>query len=186
RIWSPELRDVVLAHEIAHLTEQDPLRHLLARCALAVYWFHPLAWIAARQAAAAREQACDEAVLSLGTRRSEYARVLLELAESMRSPSAVAALPMVQRSLLENRVMTILHGDRPSSSSRRMLWPAMVIVAVTGGAAVAQPTAAMPQPAAPIAHEASAAASPGSSEIGHSIWPRVVSDASVAAATGPL
>src|SRR5688572_26501870 len=38
--WSDERRDVVLAHEIAHLASGDPLRHVLARVAVALYWFH--------------------------------------------------------------------------------------------------------------------------------------------------
>ena len=70
RSWSGERRDVVLAHEIVHLAGRDRLRHVAARLAVALYWFHPLAWIAARQAVVAREQACDEAVLALGTRPS--------------------------------------------------------------------------------------------------------------------
>jgi beta-lactamase regulating signal transducer with metallopeptidase domain len=77
--WDEEQRDVVLAHEIAHLARWDPLRHVIARLAVAWYWFLPLSWMAARQATAAREQACDETVLALGTRPSVYARVLVEL-----------------------------------------------------------------------------------------------------------
>ena len=118
--WDAERRDVVLAHELSHLAARDPQRHVLARLALALYWFHPLAWFAARQSTAAREAACDERVLSLGTRPSAYARVLLDLAESMqRSPAALATLPMVHKSSLEVRVMTILNGTvRPSSTFR--------------------------------------------------------------------
>jgi beta-lactamase regulating signal transducer with metallopeptidase domain len=35
--WSSEQRDSVLAHEIAHLVRQDPLRHVLTRLTLACY-----------------------------------------------------------------------------------------------------------------------------------------------------
>ena len=104
--WSLEHRILVLAHEIAHVAAHDPLRHLITRVALACYWFHPLAWIAAREAAIAREQACDETVLALGARPSAYARVLLDLAESMSARPPVrflGALPMVHRSNLETR-----------------------------------------------------------------------------------
>src|SRR5439155_6786288 len=95
RGWSVEQRDVVLAHELAHLAGRDPLRHIAARLAVAFYWFHPLVWMAARQATVAREQACDEAVLALGTRPSAYARVLLDLAASLRpAPAGLGALPM--------------------------------------------------------------------------------------------
>lgn len=118
--WNAERRDVVLAHELAHLAARDPQRHLLARLAVALYWFHPLAWFAARQATAAREAACDERVLALGTKPSAYARVLLDLADSMQArPRALVTLPMVHKSSLEVRVMTILNGTvRPSSTFR--------------------------------------------------------------------
>ncbi len=138
--WDAEQRDVVLAHELAHLAARDPQRHLVARAAMALYWFHPLAWLAARQAAAAREQACDEAVLMLGTRPSAYARVLLELAESMqRPPRALATLPMVHRSLLEARVMAILNGSRRPSASGRATIPMLAITAATIAIAAAAP-----------------------------------------------
>jgi beta-lactamase regulating signal transducer with metallopeptidase domain len=141
REWNAECRDVVLAHEIAHLAVRDPLRHVTARLAVACYWFHPLAWIAARQSTLAREQACDEAVLALGIRPSEYARVLLELADTM-TPSrrAAAALPMVERSLLETRLMAILdHSTRPSRL--RPIVPAVCAASLALILAAAQPAA---------------------------------------------
>jgi beta-lactamase regulating signal transducer with metallopeptidase domain len=140
RGWTGERRDVVLAHEIAHLAGHDPLRHVAVRLAVAFYWFHPLAWIAARQSAAAREQACDEVVLALGTRPSAYARVLLELAESMQ-PSAApfAALPMVERSHLETRVMAILNNDLRVAARPGMVIPAVAVAACTLVLASLQP-----------------------------------------------
>jgi beta-lactamase regulating signal transducer with metallopeptidase domain/predicted nucleic acid-binding Zn-ribbon protein len=141
RAWSAEHRDVVLAHEMAHLAGRDPLRHLVARLAVALYWFHPLAWIAAWKAMIAREQACDEAVLALGTRPSAYARVLLELAESMPVASpALGALPMIERSLLETRVMTILnHVARPATKRRVLIPGTGALVLTVFFVAAAQP-----------------------------------------------
>ena len=146
RAWSEEQRDLVLAHEIAHLAGHDPLRHVAARLAVALYWFHPLAWMAARQAAAAREQACDEAVLALGTRPSAYARVLLDLAESMQpSPAAFGALPMVQRSHLETRLMAILNDDVRAAGPRQRAARGLVIPAI--GVALCTLLLAAAQPA---------------------------------------
>jgi beta-lactamase regulating signal transducer with metallopeptidase domain len=151
RTWSAEQRDVVLAHEIAHLACRDPLRHLVARLAVAVYWFHPLAWIAARRAAMSREQACDEAVLALGTRPSTYARVLLDIAAAMPQPvPALGALPMVEHPLLERRLMTILSTDRRPSNGRWRRLPALGGAVLTLSIAAAHPAvpAASPEPAA--------------------------------------
>ena len=145
--WDAECRDVVLAHELSHLAARDPQRHLLARAALSLYWFHPLAWLAARDAAAAREQACDDAVLALGTRPSAYARVLVELAESLAAPPrALAALPMVHHSLLEARVMAILNCTTRRTAARRGLLPIAGITGLTLIVAAAAPGAAPVQP----------------------------------------
>lgn len=150
RTWTSERRDVVLAHEIAHLAARDPLRHLVTRLSLAVYWFHPLAWLAAREAAVAREQACDEAVLALGTRRSAYAQVLLDLAEAMQPAPAVAALPIVQRSLLENRLMAILDGSSRPATSRLVSMSVLGVAALTCSLAAMQPGS---QPLPPASQE---------------------------------
>ena len=145
--WDAERRDIVLAHEIAHLAGNDPLRQIVARVVLAIYWFHPLAWLAARQAEAAREQACDEAVIALGTRPSTYARVLLDFADGMPAASpAIAALPMIQRTLLEKRLMAILNNDARPRTRRLVMLPAIAVSALTLTVAAAQPAA----PAVPL------------------------------------
>ena len=142
--WTAEHRDLVLAHEMAHLAGHDPLRHLMTRLALACYWFHPLAWLAAREAHIAREQACDETVLALGARPSAYARLLLELAESARrTPQARlrGALPMVHRSHLEKRLMAILNIDiDPRPATRRfVVGPVIGVALLTLSVAAATP-----------------------------------------------
>ena len=145
--WDAERRDIVLAHEIAHLAGKDPLRQIVARVVLAIYWFHPLAWLAAREAEAAREQACDEAVIALGTRPSTYARLLLDFADAMPASSpAIAALPMIQRTLLEKRLMAILNNDARPRTRRLVMLPALAVTAFTLTVAAAQPAT----PAAPL------------------------------------
>jgi len=158
RDWSEERRQIVLAHEMAHLASRDPLRLLAARLALACYWFHPLAWLAARQSSIAREQACDEAVLALGIRPSVYAGTLLELAETMIAPPRVAAaLPMIHPSLLEKRLMAILDTERPARARRPLALAAcaaLVTLPIAASRPAARalmgpPSAAMGQPATP-------------------------------------
>lgn len=151
--WSADRRDVVLAHEIAHLARRDPLRVITARLAVALYWFHPLAWIAARQSGADLEEACDAAVLALGTRPSIYARLLLEFAESIHGPAPLAALPIVQRSLLERRLMAILRDERHTLTRMRLFLPALVTAIATVSIAAAQPVGRTPAPATPVAFQ---------------------------------
>ena len=108
--WSDERRRVVLLHELAHVRRGDVAAHLLARAALSLYWWNPLAWIAWREFLKERERATDDLVLNAGARASEYASHLLQVARSMQSSTAMgwAAVAMARRSQLEGRLLAIL------------------------------------------------------------------------------
>ena len=47
--WDAERRRVVLLHELAHVRRGDAGAHILARLALALHWWNPLAWLAWRE-----------------------------------------------------------------------------------------------------------------------------------------
>ena len=134
--WSEECRRVVLRHEFAHIQRNDWLFHTLSRIACAVYWLNPLAWIATRRLSIERERACDDAVISLGTKPSEYAKHLVDIAQSMTTMRSVpaVALTMARLSQLEGRIVDVL---RPTGkANRRAAWlgsigMAGLLVAVT-------------------------------------------------------
>jgi HEAT repeat protein/beta-lactamase regulating signal transducer with metallopeptidase domain len=115
--WTDERRQVVLLHELAHVKRRDCLTQALAQIACAVYWFNPLIWAAARQLRMERERACDDQVLDAGTKASDYADHLLDLARSFSSAScsSLAAVAIARRSQLEGRLLAILD---PSLSRR--------------------------------------------------------------------
>ena len=122
--WPPEKLRIVLLHELAHVKRRDCLTHLVAQAACALYWFNPLAWVAARRLRAERERACDDLVLAAGTRGSEYADQLLDIARVMhatRFPSVLAgaSLAMAHRSQLEGRLMAILDPSVPRRALTR-------------------------------------------------------------------
>jgi beta-lactamase regulating signal transducer with metallopeptidase domain len=112
--WTAERKRVVLLHELAHVARRDCLWQTLASLCCAAYWFHPGVWWAARQMRIEREQACDDRVLRAGTRASEYAGHLLEVARSFRPRplTAAAAVAMARRSQLEGRVLAVLDAAR--------------------------------------------------------------------------
>ncbi|MYA09457.1 MAG: M56 family metallopeptidase [Holophagales bacterium] len=130
--WSHARRRMVLAHELVHVRRRDALRQLSSRVVLAFYWFHPLSWVASRLAAARREEACDEEVLAVGTRPSEYAGHLLSLAGSRASSRAVLSLPLVRRAQLERRIRAILRPNRarPRASSSAATLAVAAVAAV--------------------------------------------------------
>jgi len=150
--WSEERRRVVLLHELAHVRRGDAATHLLARTALSLNWWNPLAWSAWREFLKDRERATDDLVLNTGARASDYASHLLEVARTMQSAPATAwaAVPMARRSQLEGRLLAILDsGVKRHAPGRLAALTAMVlaVAAVAPFAAMrAQPPA---QPAAP-------------------------------------
>ena len=123
--WTEDRLRIVLLHELAHVKRRDCLTHMLAQVACGLYWFNPLAWVAARRVRAERERACDDLVLAAGTPGPDYADQLLEIARVMRAgrfPSIVAgaSLAMAHRSQLEGRLMAILDPSVPRSGVSRM------------------------------------------------------------------
>ncbi len=126
--WSEDCLRTVLLHEMLHLARGDWPLQLLAQAACAVYWWNPLAWLAARHHAVERERSCDEAVVTCGTAPGDYATHLLEVASFFKSRDAgpLVSLSMVRRGQLEGRVMRILsqdparRGHRRSSGGRRL------------------------------------------------------------------
>src|SRR5204862_1380481 len=64
--WSDDALSVAIGHELAHGTRHDVAWQLVARVACAIYWFHPLAYLAAWRMRGEREAACDDVVLAAG------------------------------------------------------------------------------------------------------------------------
>jgi uncharacterized protein (TIGR03435 family) len=110
RSWPDVRLDAVLIHELAHVERLDIVAHVAGRIAVALFWWHPLMWIALDRASLEREKACDDVVLGCGASPSGYAADLLYLAQVLRSAAAPApmALPVVRRSHLERRIAAIL------------------------------------------------------------------------------
>jgi beta-lactamase regulating signal transducer with metallopeptidase domain len=143
--WDDERRTVVLAHELAHVRRWDTATQWIAHLALAVFWFHPLVWTAARRMREERERACDDAVLALGTRPVRYADHLLDIVRSLgQSEGPAAALAMARRSQFEGRLLAILDGATPRGGVSRGLGLAALAVAAVAVVPLAALRAAEP------------------------------------------
>src|SRR6266550_890142 len=146
--WTPARRRDVLLHELAHVKRHDFLIHLIARIACAVYWFHPLVWLAATRLREERERACDDHVLRAGATPSEYASHLLEIARGLRAARAtsLASVAMARPAQLSTRLIAVLdtrrRRDRLSARAALPAWLAAIAVVVPLAAAaprVAEP-----------------------------------------------
>ena len=121
--WSEERLRVVLAHELTHIDRHDWLTQIVAQFSACVYWFHPLAWYALGQLRSERELACDDGVLRMGYRGSEYAQHLVDVARAVRThtDSLAASVPMATRSQLESRIRAILNPAKNRGSVTTMM-----------------------------------------------------------------
>jgi TonB family protein len=105
--WDVEDLNRAIVHELEHVRRCDWLSHCLARAVCAVYWFHPLVWIAWRQLVLEAERSCDDAVL----RRSEataYADQLVGIAQRLSATAKSPLLAMANRADLSARVGALL------------------------------------------------------------------------------
>lgn len=111
RGWDDANLDSVIAHEMSHVARGDALTQRLSLLYRAVFWFSPLAWWLDRQLANLAEQASDEAALSGGADRNQYARTLLAFFEALQAtPGRVwwQGVSIVQQGQAERRLETIL------------------------------------------------------------------------------
>ena len=148
--WTAERRRDVLLHELAHVKRHDFLIQLVARIACAVYWFHPLVWLAATRLREERERACDDQVLRAGATPSAYATHLLEIARGLRAARAtsLASVAMARPAQLATRLIDVLDARRSRDTlSARSAVPAWIAaIAVVVPLAAAAPRIAEPAP----------------------------------------
>ena len=149
--WQSTRRTVVLRHELAHVKRADVATQLLAQGACAVYWFNPVVWLAAFRLRVEREQACDDAVLGLGSRASDYANHLLDIARECRAPGLAvsAAVAIARPSQLERRMRAILDPTvrRAAERSTAVLAAVFLTGAVLAVSAVTPTVESLPGPA---------------------------------------
>ena len=123
-------RELVLAHECAHITAGDHIIKPLGWLLLAAHWYNPLVWLAYALFCRDIELACDERVvrgLSLSD-RADYSQALLDLS---RPRGGVRACPLAfGESSVKGRVKSVLSYKKPA------FWLVLLAVVVCVGAAV--------------------------------------------------
>jgi TonB family protein len=117
--WPEDRRSMVLSHELAHISRHDWFLQICAELTRAIYWFHPLVWLAAARLRQESEGACDDAVLLSGVAPSNYASQLLDLARTLETSGRASstALAIARPSNLERRFAAMLN---PSVNRSRL------------------------------------------------------------------
>lgn len=146
REWDDWKLNAVMAHEISHVSRRDALVQFVCLLHRAIFWFSPLAWWLDRRLATLAEEASDEAALSGGADRNDYAKTLLAFFESLqRSPGRVwwQGVSMAQQGQAEQRLEKIL-AFRGSINMKTSLVVSLIIVSVPAVYLVASARPASP------------------------------------------
>lgn len=136
--WPAEKRAAVILHERAHIERRDWMWHIFAQMVTAVFWFHPLVWLAATRLRDEAERAADDRVLARGIQAADYAGRLVEVARQVRQNSVLCESPanaaianagvaMVRQPILTARIGAILD---PARSRTRAGWRLQTMIAM--------------------------------------------------------
>jgi beta-lactamase regulating signal transducer with metallopeptidase domain len=146
--WSAADLQRALTHELEHVRRSDWAVHVLGRLVCAVYWFHPLVWLAGRQLSLEAERAADDAVVA-SSESTDYAEQLVVLAQRMSASTLQPLLGMANRSDLSARVTALLDANQRRGragwlvAAGAMAAAAVVVVGVAPLTAVARVEAAV-------------------------------------------
>ncbi|HEY2416593.1 MAG TPA: M56 family metallopeptidase [Steroidobacteraceae bacterium] len=110
--WPEAQRDIVIRHERAHIERRDWMWMTFSQAMTAIFWFHPLMWLASARLRNEAELAADDATLAGGIDAPDYADRLVEVARQLRHNAPQAAVAMVRKPMLAQRVSAILDAGR--------------------------------------------------------------------------
>ena len=156
--WSSDRLRAVLTHELGHVRRRDTTVQLAAQLACALYWWNPLAWLAAARLRLEREHACDDLVLHAGVTPSTYAHDLLDVARALVPRAHADAVGMVDRSWTAARLRRIVDATTARQPLGRRFSLATGALAVAAAATLA---CTSDPPALPQAKAATAPAARG-------------------------
>ncbi|MDB5693758.1 MAG: family metallopeptidase [Alphaproteobacteria bacterium] len=148
---TPAEAEAVLAHEMAHIVRRDWAVLILARLAIACFWFNPLMWLLERRLVEEAEEAADARALAF-VAPDRYAQTLLSCARHAGAPR-LPATAIADKSL-GRRVKAILARRlRVGAPDPRLVRAAMALCALIAApiAALKPVVATIYAPAAPHA-----------------------------------
>lgn len=125
--------EYIILHERTHIRRGDHIVRMLAFLALAVYWFHPLVWLAYYLSGKDMEMSCDEAVMRKMDRdiRADYATSLLNLATGRLFPGGT---PLAfGEGDTKTRIKNVMRWRRPKPAAAAFSLAVVAVAAVVFG-----------------------------------------------------
>jgi beta-lactamase regulating signal transducer with metallopeptidase domain len=118
----------LLTHECAHVARRDNLLGRIEHTLIAALWFHPLAWIAQREIATAREEACDEIVADADSESDTYLAALTKICRAALAPR-IASISCMANAKLKERLEHLMNYEtlRTSALSHRSVVGAIAL-----------------------------------------------------------
>ncbi len=125
-----QLKEILL-HEAAHVARRDQVIVVAQNLVTCLFWIHPLVRMVNQRFAQAREEVCDNYVLS-STSAPSYSRTLLTLAERVTGGDVLpASVGMLDGWKLESRVAGLLQRNR-NTDTRLTRRSVVLVVALFG------------------------------------------------------
>ncbi|MCA9017437.1 MAG: M48 family metalloprotease, partial [Planctomycetaceae bacterium] len=112
QVYAEQMRGILI-HELAHIARRDQIVVLLQTFIGALFWAHPLVRLLNRQLAEAREEVCDNFVLTV-TDAPSYSRTLLTMAQILNTTQIIPGTVglFTSRWKLEQRIIGLLDEQR--------------------------------------------------------------------------
>lgn len=144
RLDANQLRSVLI-HELQHVRRWDGAVNLVQGILGAVYFFHPLVWLANRQIRQLREEVCDErTVATLQGHRKPYGEAIFKVAEILGYAAPPLALGVLDsKTPLKQRLARILDPTRTTDEPPH--WPSSLLTVFAVGV-ILIPNGARPIP----------------------------------------
>ena len=169
-----QVRDLAIAHEVAHHRGHDILANMLIQPLFAMHWFNPLGWMGWTAMRRDQEAFCDARVVASRSRdeRAAYASVIADYARrSGPAPRPALAAPMACPVLGDKSIIHRLrslpmtdHSRRRRLVARGTVAAALVALPMTASVyyseAIAAPSTKSQIPASPLSPAAPSAPLP--------------------------
>ncbi len=128
--FSPHQIELIIAHELGHVRRWDYLANLVQVVIETVLFYHPVVHWISRDVRNARENCCDDLVLSLAKGNPiTYARALADLEELRHDLDVVAPALGAGGGILLARIRRIVGAEGHEALPRNNAWPVLLAVA---------------------------------------------------------
>jgi TonB family protein len=128
--FSPHQIELIIAHELGHVRRWDYLANLVQVVIETVLFYHPVVHWISRDVRNARENCCDDLVLSLAKGNPiTYARALADLEELRHDLDVVAPALGAGGGILLARIRRIVGAEGHDTLPRNNAWPILLAVA---------------------------------------------------------